>query len=185
MSETENKEEIMHCTNCGSPLAEGSAFCTNCGQPVVAAAAATAAAAANSETPWKTPAPSYQQEFYNQKQEKQAESGQQQPSYQPAEPRVFPQPATKRALAMCLYAGLLPLIFGFAVRDKDDEFITFHLNQALVVTLGAIISALLSAVFIGVLLGIFIFVMAIMGMISAYNGDQKELPLIGKIKLVK
>ena len=101
------------------------------------------------------------------------------------QPREFPQPATKRALAMCLYAGLLPMIFGFAVRDKSDEFITFHLNQALVVFLGAIISAMLSAVIIGMLLGIYILVMAIMGMVSAYNGNMNELPLIGKIKIVK
>ena len=128
-------------------------------------------------------APDYQKEFYKEKEQKQAEKPAQ-PTYDQA-PREFPEPATKRALAMCLYVGLLPLIFGFAVRDKSDEFITFHLNQALIVTLGAIISALLSAVFVGVVLGIFIFVVAIMGIINAYNGEKKEIPLIGKIQLVK
>ena len=176
----------MHCTNCGSPLEEGSSFCTNCGQPAAVSAAATAAAAAGaaSGAPEKAPAPDYQKEFYKEKAQKESEKPAT-PTYQPAAPREFPEPATKRALAMCLYAGLLPMIFGFAVRDKSDEFITFHLNQALVVFLGAIISMLFAAVFIGMLLGIFVFVMAIMGMISAYNGEKKELPLIGKIKLVK
>ena len=173
----------MHCTNCGSPLPEGSAFCTNCGQPVVTAAAGVAGAAAGApQSPYSSPAPSYQQNFYNQKE--QAPQGQ--PMYQqPAAPRVFPQPATKRALAMCVYWGLLPLIFGFAVRDKSDEFITFHLNQALVCFLGAIISGFLAFVLIGGLLAIYILVMMIMGTVSAYNGEMKELPLIGKIKLVK
>ena len=182
----------MHCTNCGSPLEDGAAFCTNCGQPAAVSAATTAAAgaagaAAGAAKPGKDfVAPDYQKEFYKEKEQKQAEKGEQpQSAYESTVPREFPQPATKRALAMCLYTNLLSLIFGFAVRDKDDEFITHHLNQALVVFLGVLISALLSAVIIGVLLGIFMFVMAIMGMISAYNGDTKELPILGKIKLVK
>lgn len=32
---------------------------------------------------------------------------------------------------------------------------------------------------------IYLFVMAIVGIVSAYNGDMKELPLIGKIHIVK
>ena len=86
---------------------------------------------------------------------------------------------------MCLYVGLLPLIFGFAVRDKDDQFITFHLNQALVVFIGAIVSAILSPVIIGGLLGIFVLVVAIMAIVSAYNGEMTEMPLLGKIKIIK
>ena len=84
-----------------------------------------------------------------------------------------------------MYANLLPLIFGFAVRDKSDEFITFHLNQALVVFLGVLISMLLSAFIIGILLGLYIIVMDIMGMVRAYQGSMEPLPLIGKIKIVK
>jgi len=100
---------------------------------------------------------------------------------------VWPaQSATKRAFAMTLYvAGLLGLIFGLAVRDKDDEFITHHLNNVAVITIGAVIASILSAVFIGVILGIYLLVMAIMGIVSAYNGTMEELPLIGKIHIVK
>ena len=174
----------MHCTNCGSPLEEGSAFCTNCGQPAAVSAAATAAAGVASGAPEKAPVPEYQKEFYKEKAQKESEKPAT-PTYQQVAPRTFPEPATKRALAMCLYVGLLPLIFGFAVRDKNDEFITFHLNQALVVFLASLVAALLSAVFIGVLLGIFVLVVAIMGIVSAYNGEKKEMPLLGKIKLVK
>lgn len=173
----------MHCTNCGQPIPDGSSFCTNCGQPVAVAAAATAAAAATPQPPLNnTTIPEYQQQFYNQQQQN---PNFQSPAYQAPAPRVFAQPATSRALAMCLYWGLLPLIFGFAVRDKSDPFITHHLNQALVCLLGAIISAFLSIIIIGGILAIYIFVMMIMGTVAAYNGEQNELPLIGKIKLVK
>ena len=130
-------------------------------------------------------APSYQQEFYRQKQERDAARPQQaQPSYQPKQ--TWPeQPITKRALAMCFYTGILALIFGFVLREPEDEFLTHHLNQALVLTIGIILSAMFAAVIIGVLLGIFCFVMWIMGMMAAYRSELSELPLIGQIKLVK
>lgn len=119
--------------------------------------------------------PAYQQPSYNQGAQPQAE------------PKVWPaQSATKRAFAMTLYvAGLLGLIFGLAVRDKDDEFITHHLNNVAVITIGAVIASFLSFIFIGVILAIYLLVMAIMGIVSAYNGTMEELPLIGKIHIVK
>ena len=115
--------------------------------------------------------------------------GYQQPSYGqggPAPQREFPQPATKRAYAMTLYAaGLLGLIFGLCVRDKDDAFITHHLNNCAVITVGMIISSFLAFIFIGGILALYLIVMFIMGIVSAYNGDTNELPLIGKIHIVK
>ena len=87
---------------------------------------------------------------------------------------------------MTLYvAGLIGLIFCLVVRDKDDEFITHHLNNNAVLCIGFVISAMTSAIFIGVILGIYLLVMLIMGIVSAYNGDMKELPLIGKIHIIK
>ena len=118
-------------------------------------------------------------------------AGYQQPSYNagsaPAQEQVWaPQTATHRAFAMTLYvAGLLGLIFGLVVRDKDDAFITHHLNNVAVIVIGMFASALLSVIIIGSLLALYLLVMLIMGIISAYNGDMKELPLIGKIHIVK
>lgn len=118
--------------------------------------------------------PSYQQPSYNQ-------GAQAQPQ------QVWPaQSATKRAFCMTLYiAGLIGLIFGLCVRDKDDEFVTHHLNNVAVITIGAVIASFLSAVIIGIFLAIYLLVMAIMGIVSAYKGDMSELPLIGKIHIVK
>lgn len=118
--------------------------------------------------------PSYQQPSYSQ------------PAQQAQQETWAPQPATSRALAMVLYvSGLLGLIFALVVRDKDDEFITHHLNNNVVIVIGVLVGSLLSAIFIGVILLIYMIVMAIMGIVSAYNGDMKELPLIGKIHIIK
>ena len=128
--------------------------------------------------------PAYQEPSYGQN-----PAGYQQPSYgQEAAPQqAWPaQSATKRAFAMVLYvSGLLGLIFALVVRDKDDEFLTYHLNNVAVIFIGVIIATVLSAIIIGMLLWIYLIVMTIMGIISAYNGDMRELPLISKIKIVK
>ena len=114
----------------------------------------------------------------------------QQPSYgqagQQAQQTWYPQPATSRALAMVLYiSGLIGMIIGLCVRDKSDPFMTHHLNNVVVIFIGSIISGFLLMIGIGFLLLLYLFVMTIMGMINAYNGEIKELPLIGKIQIIK
>ena len=95
------------------------------------------------------------------------------------------QPATSRALAMVLYiSGLIGMIVGLCVRDKSDPFITHHLNNVVVIFIGGIIGTMLSIVLIGFFILLYLLVMTILGMVSAYNGDMRELPLIGKIHLI-
>ena len=87
---------------------------------------------------------------------------------------------------MTLYVGnLLGLIFALCVRDKDNAFISHHLNNVVVIIIGAFIGGVLSIVVIGFILLIYLLVMSIMGIVSAYRGDMKELPLIGKIHIIK
>ena len=181
----------MICPNCGSQLPDGSAFCGNCGSAVNAPAQAVPAQVDWQQQPMQPqPAPQqgYQQQYGQQAAPQQGYQQQygQQPPVQPA-PQVWPpQTATNRAFAMTIYvASLLGVIFALCVRDKDNAFITHHLNNAVVILIGSLIGGLLSIVFIGVILLIYLFVMAIMGIVSAYNGDMKELPLIGKIHIVK
>ena len=120
--------------------------------------------------------PRYQQEY-------------QQPSYgqpyQQPQQEWYPQPTTSRALAMVLYiAGIVGLIIGLCVRDKSDPFIAHHLNNVVVIFIGSIVGGMLAIIGIGLLILLYLLIMTIMGMVSAYNGDMKELPLIGKIHLI-
>lgn len=96
------------------------------------------------------------------------------------------QTYSNRAYAMILYiSGIIGMIIGLCVRDRNDEFITHHLNNVVVIFIGCILGSFLSAVIIGLVLLVYLLVMTIMGMISAYHGDTKELPLIGKIHIIK
>ncbi|HHX58554.1 MAG TPA: DUF4870 domain-containing protein [Candidatus Moranbacteria bacterium] len=97
--------------------------------------------------------------------------------------------------AMAIIGYIIPVLFFIPlVTDaKDSPFAKFHSNQQLslllvliaVYFMNAILPDLLSLFFILPLGTIFLIVMAVMGVINASGGKMKELPLIGKIKLIK
>lgn len=72
--------------------------------------------------------------------------------------------------------------FIVAVCAGDKEGAKFHLNQALVIFLFGLLSIIPC---LGQIWGIFIFVCWIMGLIAAINEEEKEVPLIGKVRILK
>lgn len=92
-----------------------------------------------------------------------------------------------RGMAVVAYFGLLfliPLILA-----KDSKFARFHTNQGIVLFLcEAICGALTKAPGIGwvfSIVSLFLFFLLILGIIHAAQGLAKELPIIGKINLLK
>ena len=90
------------------------------------------------------------------------------------------------------YITFIGWIVAYCAGDKEGA--KFHLNQSLVIWLGYLCVALTSIplAFIPILgwlavwaAYIYLFVMFIMGLIAAINQEEKELPLIGKIKILK
>jgi uncharacterized membrane protein len=104
-----------------------------------------------------------------------------------------------KIMAILSYLGILVLVPIIAA--KESPFARFHANQGLVLLIASIaysivvwiitiILALILPVlaFIGTLLGvvsIVFFVLAIIGIINAAKGEAKELPIIGKYKIIK
>lgn len=90
-------------------------------------------------------------------------------------------------------AGLAYLLFFLPlVACPDSPYGRFHANQALLLLIfsigGSFVLSLIPV--IGILIFvplycIFIFVLAIMGLINGLSGKAKELPLIGKFRLLK
>ncbi len=72
--------------------------------------------------------------------------------------------------------------FIIAICAGDKEGAKFHLNQALVVLLFSLLSIIPC---IGWIWGIFMIVCWFMGLIAAINEEEKEIPLLGKIKIIK
>ena len=72
--------------------------------------------------------------------------------------------------------------FIIAVCAGDKEGAKFHLNQSLVIFLFGLLSIIPC---LGRVWGIFLFVCWIMGLIAAINQEEKEVPLIGKVRILK
>ena len=93
---------------------------------------------------------------------------------------------------------LIPLLAG----NKQSEYVRFHLNQgAVLFIISAIVNILDEHGFFGIslfhlidfgifglvldLLNLILFIMMIIGIVSACRGTKVELPVIGQIRLVK
>lgn len=179
---------MAFCHKCGTHLADGAAFCANCGAPQ------------NSVPPRQ---PNYFQQYQQQ--------NYQQQSYQQAPPqdensfkKLFDTPdhtdeldpkdiSQNNIMAIFCYLGLLVLIPLFAV--KNSRYCRFHGNQGLVSIILSAIIGTTSALLGGLVHWVFNVLMApvalailalqVLGIIYAIQGKARELPIIGKIKLLK
>jgi len=91
---------------------------------------------------------------------------------------------SNKLMAILCYFG--PLVFIPIFTAKDSPFVRFHANQGFTLFLAWVASAVLDGIFwiFGWLLGIMVFVFAIMGILNAARGLERELPLIGGFRLV-
>lgn len=97
------------------------------------------------------------------------------------------------------YIGILVLVPLLAGKT---QFARFHANQGLVLFIADIIFAVIINISVfalslipfvgaaigGIISGVFglgIFILMIMGIVNAVNGEMKPLPIIGGIKLIK
>lgn len=85
-----------------------------------------------------------------------------------------------KTTSIVAYITLIGLIIALCAGDKEGA--RFHLNQALVIWLFGLLSVIPC---IGQIWAIFIFVCWIMGLIAAINQEEKPVPLIGGITLIK
>lgn len=100
----------------------------------------------------------------------------------------------KKTTSWVSYLTFVGWIVAFCAGDKEGA--KFHLNQSLVIWLGVLCSYVASVIafipFLGWLislaiavLDVFLLVMWIIGLINAINQEEKELPIIGAIKILK
>lgn len=97
-----------------------------------------------------------------------------------------------KLMGILAYLGILVLIPIFAA--KESKFARFHANQGLVLLIVDIILAIVSSILgnipligwlLGLVIDIIIIALVVIGIINVCNGKAKELPLIGKFKLLK
>lgn len=79
------------------------------------------------------------------------------------------------------YLTWIGLLIAFLAGDKEGA--KFHINQGLVLFLAFLVCGIIP--FLGWVAEIFVFVCWIIGFIGAIQGQEKEVPLLGKIKIIK
>ena len=99
----------------------------------------------------------------------------------------------KKITGIVAYITMIGWIIAFFAGDKKGA--RFHLNQALVLWLAGIVLGIITNVLTWIIpmvggilsmaVGIALFVFWIMGLISACQDQEKPLPLIGGIVLLK
>ena len=174
---------MAFCGKCGTQLPEGSNACPNCG------AATNPNAQQNGAQQQNTQQGGFNAAVNNFTNTKNTTG-----EFDPADIQ------NNKIMAVLAYIGILFLVPLLAA--KDSKFARFHANQGLVLFLadiiGGIIIAIVSAILvwipvigwlisllISLLLSIMMLVFMIIGIVNAAQGQAKELPLIGSIKIVQ
>ena len=162
---------MAYCGKCGTKVDEGVKFCPSCGNPMEA------------------PAP-----------EQQAQTQQAQAQQSDLSAKItnlnntadITEQFDKDDIEKNKVMGLLAYILFFIplLAAKDSPFARYHANQGLVLFLAAILSSVILIIpilgwIIAPILSIVITVLAVIGIINALNGKAKELPIIGKFKILK
>ncbi|MGE5392334.1 MAG: DUF4870 domain-containing protein [Candidatus Saccharibacteria bacterium] len=108
----------------------------------------------------------------------------------PAVPPAAADASNQMVMAILAYLGILILIPLLVA--KDNQFVKFHIKQGLVLVIIWVAYWFLTAVFGAIhlwVLNMFVYpivglgtlILAIIGIINAVNGQQKELPVVGSL----
>ena len=177
---------MAFCGKCGTQVEENIRFCSNCGE-------AMAAPASEQQAPPAAEQPAANQNDFSAKVAALNNTADTTADYDATDI------ANNKAMGILAYFGPLCFIPMFAA--KDSKFARFHANQGLVLMLASIAWSIVYSILNWVILAIswrlyFIssiiglvslvfLVLAVLGIINAANGKAKELPIIGKFKLLK
>lgn len=153
---------MLTCKQCGTQVEDGVMNCTNCGASI--------------EAPVQQNQPFDLSEKFNELNNTADTTSE------------YDAQDIEKNKVMALLAYIIFLIPLLAA--KDSKFARFHANQGLVLFLGGIIASVVAVIpvigwIIAPIAGLVITVLAIIGILNALNGRAKELPVIGKFKILK
>lgn len=177
---------MAFCGKCGTQVNEGVKFCPGCGNAMAVTPASEQQAAPVQE-------PAANQNDFSAKVAALNNTADTTANYDANDI------AQNKAMGILAYFGPLCFIPMFAA--KDSKFARFHANQGLVLLIAciawsiayAILNVIILAIswrlyFISSIIGLVslvFLVLCVIGILNAANGKAKELPVIGKFKILK
>lgn len=163
---------MKYCTSCGNPLDDNAKFCSVCG---------TATATQTESQP--------KQERKDDFRDKIDDAIN---SFTNTADTTADYPADdiakNKVMAVLSYIGLLVLVPLFLA--KESPFARYHTNQGLLLLIFHVIGSACGVIpFVGALIAavanILWLVMLVIGILNAIKGEAKELPIIGKYRILK
>lgn len=160
---------MTYCSKCATTLEDGLKFCPACGEAVKAEPAAPTVDAASSN-----------EDAVGEKLKQLNDTKDETEGFDKAD---IEKNKIMAVLAYIIF--LIPLIAA-----KESPFARFHTNQGLLLVIAAVILSVIAAIpvigwIIAPVIGIAVTVLAVIGILNALNGKAKELPLIGKFRILK
>lgn len=168
---------MAFCPNCGAQLNEGDKFCPSCGAPTEAPAQAAQDNNQSAQTDF-----SAKLNELNNTADTTAEFDAQ-------------DIQNNKVMAILAYLSWLVLIPLFAARES--RFARFHCNQGLVLAIAEFLAFFVCGLLDGLplvgfvfaiiesLLGLVCLIFAVLGIVNTANGKAKELPIVGKFRILK
>lgn len=93
----------------------------------------------------------------------------------------------KKTTGIVAYITLIGWIIAYLAGDKEGA--KFHLNQALVILIANLCATIISKIpvigILGTILGVVVLVLWILGIVAAIKEEEKPVPVIGEIKILK
>lgn len=100
---------------------------------------------------------------------------------------------SKKVTGIVSYITIVGWIIAFLAGDKEGA--KFHLNQSLVIELASLINGWVLGKILGLIpfigplvssiISIVVLVLWLLGLVAAINEEEKEVPILGKIKVLK
>lgn len=168
---------MKYCTSCGNPLDDSAKFCTVCGAPVEVQQAENQSA----EQP-----DGAQKSDVKEKIENAVNNFTNTPNT--SADYAYDDIEKNKLMAVLAYIGLLVLIPLFAA--KESPFARYHTNQGLLLLIFHFVGNVCGVIpliggVVAAIANLLWLVLLVLGIINAVKGEAKELPLIGKYRILK
>ncbi len=153
---------MLTCKQCGAQVEENMKHCTSCGAPM------------------ETPSQQKEQIDISEKLTQLNNTADTTAEY---DAQDIEKNKVMAVLAYIIF--LIPLLAA-----KDSKFARFHTNQGLVLFIAAVVLSIIASIpiigwIIAPIIALAVTILAIIGIINALGGKAKELPIIGKFKILK
>ena len=164
---------MKYCSSCGSPIEDKAKFCSVCGAQSTSAEESKTSAE-NKENDFRTQIEDAINNFNN--------------TPDTTADYVPDDIEKNKVMAIFAYLSLLFLIPLFAA--KESPFAKYHTNQGILLFIIQFVGSVCGAIpFIGWLIAaaanIFGVLLTVLGIINVVKGQAKELPVIGKYRILK